>query len=192
MRKTIIFILSVIFLGIANMACDNQKTLQEYIREEKKAVERYIDNQGIIVLNEYPKDKVFKEKEYFKTSDGLYIHVVDSGNGRRVVPLVDEVLVRFEYYVYIKQYVSGNDSSSIVKGYSVPIEFIYGQTGSYNSDPSGLACNGWAIPLSYVGEGAIVDLIIPSQLGGALHNSTYGTVVLEPVFYKNLKYTKFY
>lgn len=190
MRKTIIFILSAIFLAIANMACDNQKTMQEYIREEKKAIERYIDKQGIIVLNEYPKDKAFKEKEYFKTGDGLYIHVVDSGNGKRVTAPDNydkNVQVRFDYMVYLKDYISGTTDSLVLSSVWFPIGFEYGVPGSYTSDPTQLACNGWAIPLTYVGEGAIVDLIIPSQLGNSTDNTSF-----KPVFYKNLRYTKFY
>jgi hypothetical protein len=160
--------------------------MQEYIREEKKSIERYILSQKIDVLDEYPKDSIFKENQYYKTSDGLYMHVVDRGNPDRRVKAYDEVLVRFEYFYYVKSYVSGSTDSIVLSYFYLPIAFKYGITGSYYNDPAGLACNGFAIPLSYIGEGGVVDLIIPSELGNATDNSSFA-----PVFYKNLKYTKF-
>ena len=190
MRKTVIFIVSFILLGVIIVACDNGKSFQEYMREEKKAIERYIDSEGIVVLNEYPKDSIFKKNEYYKTSEGLYMHVVDPGNTSRRVQTYGEVLVRFEYLYYIKDYVSATtDSSRLACHYVLnytyfPIEFRYGI--SYDIDRSKLACPGFAIPLTYVGEGAVVDLIIPSELGNTNDNNKF-----LPIFYRNLKYTKF-
>jgi hypothetical protein len=192
MRRTVIFVLSAIILTIANIACDNQKTTQEYLREEKKAIERYIDRQGIVILKEYP--KTFKPNEYYKTNEGLYIHVVDSGKGAKVRPLVDEVQVRFDYLYYVKTYVTGDTASIpfdvIPPSYGEsPMYFRYGQSGSYGKNSYDYSCDGWAIPLAYVREGAIVDLIVPSALGTSFDN-TYPN--FNAVFFKNLTYTKFY
>ncbi|MDR0682008.1 MAG: DUF4827 domain-containing protein [Dysgonamonadaceae bacterium] len=189
MKKSIIFIVSIIVLAIASIACDNQKSLQEYLREERRDIERYIEREGIIVLKSYPKDSIFKEKEFFKTSEGLYMHVTDRGNNVRVKPLEDQVLVRFEYFYYIKDFVSGTSLEDIKIPYPdlYPMEFIYGQQGSYGKSSIDLSCNGWAIPLAYVGEKAVVDLIIPSSLGTSSDNTNFNVV-----FYKNLTYTAFY
>jgi hypothetical protein len=187
MRKIFLFVLPITGLFIAFSSCDNSKTAQEYLREEKKAIERYIDRKGIGVTSDYlPAFKNgtngFETNKYFRTTEGLYIHVVDSGNGKRVRPLLDEVLVRFDYYFDIKAYAGGDTTQYTLPYTQFPVEFKYG-TGSYSSY---FACNGWAIPLSYMGEGAIIDLIIPSSLGSQSDNSAY-----RPVFYKNLRYTKF-
>ena len=184
MKKTVFFIVSFILLAFIPISCDNSKTMQEYIREEKKAIERYIVSQGIEVLNEYPQDSIFKEKQYYKTNEGLYMHVVDAGNTSRRVQWANEVLIRFDYLYYIKNYVSGNTDSIVLNYAYLPIEFRYGI--SYSTDLTGLACSGFAIPLTYVGEGAVVNLIIPSELGNSNDNSSFA-----PVFYRNLKYTKF-
>ncbi|MDR2683559.1 MAG: DUF4827 domain-containing protein [Dysgonamonadaceae bacterium] len=186
MRKTTVFILSLLSLGWVALSCDQSQSMQEYIREEKKSIERYIQSQKIDVLDEYPKDSTFKDNQYYKTSDGLYMHVVDKGNPARRAETYDEVLVRFDYFVYIKSYVSGQTDSIVLNYNYLPIAFTYGIPGSYYNDPAGLACNGFSIPLSYVGEGGVVDLIIPSELGNSTDNSSFA-----PVFYKNLKYTKF-
>jgi len=182
MRKTVIFILSFVLLGFIH-SCDNSKSMQEYIREEKKAIERYILLQGIEVLSEYPQNHAFNENQYFKTREGLYMNVVDPGNTARRAKLYDEIMVRFDYMYEIKRYVSGDTSKIVLSYLDLPIEFKYG----INTDKTGFyACRGFAIPLDSVGEGAVVNLIIPSALGSTGDNNQF-----IPVFYKNLKYTKF-
>jgi hypothetical protein len=183
MKNIFLFALSLITLSVASSSCDSTKTPQEYLREEKKAIERYIDNNGIAVLDTYPSDSVFKENEYFRTNDGLYFHVTNPGKGNKVRPMVDEVCVRFEYYFYVKSYVAGDTTKSTLYYTQFPIEFRYGISGTYDAYH---ACNGWAIPLAYINEGAIIDIIIPSALGSQSNSSNY-----VPVFYKNLYYSKF-
>jgi hypothetical protein len=181
MRKTSFIILSIIGLFILLPACDKTKTPQEYLREEKKAIERFISREGITVLNSYPSDSIFGEKEFYKTDRGLYVHVVNPGNKR--VKAYDEVLVRFDYYFDVKDYVSGDTIKYSVDYNLLPFSFIYGIAGSYDTY---FGCNGWAIPLAYVGENGVVDLIIPSSLGSQGDSQSY-----RAKYYKNLKYTRF-
>lgn len=188
--KRILFPVVVALVFIA-FSCNGGETMQEKLRKEKKATEAFIDRNDFVILKNYPKDGVFKENEYYRTSDGLYINVVDSGNGRRVTPYVDEVQVRFDYLLDIIKYVK-DESTDKMQGeyFTLPKEFIYGNSASYSRpDPDGvsLACDGWAYPLLYVGEGAIVNLIIPSSLAGSEFSNSF-----VPVYYKNLRYTTFY
>jgi hypothetical protein len=188
MKKAVNFILSFIILAIIGVACDNQKSLQEYLREEKRDIERYIEREGIVVLKSYPEDGIFKEKEFFRTSEGLYLHVTNPGSDVRAKPYEDVVLVRFEYFYYIKDFVSGNNVEDIKIPYFLlyPMEFTY-KLRNYGKNSGDLSCNGWEIPLSYVGEKAVIDLIIPSSLGTSSDNSNFNVV-----YYKNLEYSGFY
>jgi hypothetical protein len=186
MRKIFFFTLFIVLWFVVFSSCDNTKTAQEYLREEKKAIERYIDRNGIAVVTDYLSafetgTTGFTSNKYFRTNEGLYIHVIDSGNGKRAKPLLNEVMVRFNYYFEIKTYVGGDTTKYSLPYTQFPIEFKYG-TGIYNS----YACTGLAIPLSYMGENAIIDLIVPSSLGTQSDNTSY-----RPIFYKNLRYTKF-
>jgi hypothetical protein len=182
MKRILVFALPVIVFSASFFSCDSTKTPQEYLREEKKAIERYIDQNGIVVLNNYPADSTFKEKEYFRTNDGLYFHVTDPGTGNKA-RMGNEVCVRFDYFFDIKNYVGGDTTKSTLSYTYLPIVFRYGISGSYDAY---YACNGWAIPLTYVKEGAIIDLIIPSALGSQSNSNSY-----RPIFYKSLHYTKF-
>jgi len=188
MQKTSIFVISsiVLLICLLGSSCNKQKSLQERLQEEKRAISRYIDRNNFVILNEYPKDGVFKEKEFFRTSDGLYIHVVDSGNGRRAVPFRDEVTVRFEY----RHDIALSDTAILrwsSSGWVNPFSFIYGLSQSYSVSGSSYECTGWVIPLAHVGERAVVDLIIPSSLGSYNDNGS-----INPVFYKGVTYTNFY
>jgi hypothetical protein len=190
MKKTLIFVLtSIAFLACSLISCDKQKSLQERLQEEKRAIDRYIKRNNLVILNEYPPNGIFQEKEYFKTNDGLYIHVVDSGNGRRATLKIDDVTVRFEY----RHDIALSDTSITrwsETAFIQPFSFTYGLEQSYTVAGS-LVCKGWVRPLSYVGEDAVVDLIIPSALGSAEDNNvTYG--IINPVFYKGVTYTNFY
>ncbi len=180
--KITLFFLSILSVMIAGSACNSQKTTQELLKEEKVAIQRFIDKNKFIILSEYPENGVFKDKEFYKTAEGLYIHVIDSGNGKRARYLKDEIQVRFEGMYHFK-----SDPDSALYKYdspsSAPYSFIYGNSASYGT----YGCNGWAIPLQYVGEEAVVSLIVPSKLG---YSDDYSYI--RPVYYAKLKYTRFY
>lgn len=186
MRKILLFLSAALTLFL--VACDNSETMQEKLRKEKKAINAFIKMNNFDILDSYPKDGHFKENQFFRTSDGLYIQVVDSGNGKRVAALSNQVQVRFECFIDIKEYVSNSEEGTYYPNYEIlPIQFMYGNTASYSEDQYGFACNGWALPLNYVGERAIVNLIIPSSMAGSSHSDSF-----LPLYYRNLQYTKFY
>jgi hypothetical protein len=183
MRKTFFIILSIIGLFIILPACDKTKTPQEYLREEKKAIDRFINREGIKVLTELPPDTLFQEKEFFKTDRGLYIHVDDAGDTGNRAGAYTEVLVRFDYHIDIKDYIGGDTIKNTLHYSYFPLSFVYGIPGSYDSY---FACEGWAIPLKYVGRNAIIDLIIPSALGSQSNSQSN-----RAVYFENLRYTRF-
>ena len=191
MKKTAAFVLSIIAFSFLYLSCENQKTAQEYIREEKKAIDRFRNRLGIDVLSKYPANHQFATNEYFKTNEGLYFQVIDSGRGRKINPFIDieDVQVRFDFLFNIKGYVSGKSDTIVPPESILPMNFLSGPSGIYGQpDPMyNFSCVGWAIPLQYVNEGAVVNIILPSSLGNTSDNTNF-----VPRFYKNLKYTNFY
>ena len=183
MKKWALSIVSIAVISCISFSCKQQKTLQELLQEERKAIDRFITMNDLVILKEYPNDGVFKEKEYFRTNEGLFFHVIDSGNGTRA-QLLDDVTVRFDYSQYIKNVVKGDSSVWIPDPY-VPFSFVYGiqQTYSVYYSP---VCQAWVIPLAYVGEGAALNMIVPSSIGSKADN-----IGILPIFYKNLRYTRF-
>jgi len=190
--------LSGIFLLIAtfciSFSCKENKSLQELLKEETRAINRFIAMNDLEIIQEYPKNGVFKENQYFRTNDGLFFQVVDSGNGKKV-KLLDEISVRYDYFQFVLDVAQGDTVKYLFPAYSnidrypaalgQPFYFMYGLTQTYTSTNSPM-CKAWVIPLSYVGEEAVVNLIVPSSVG-----SSYDYRNITPVFYGNLRYTRF-
>ena len=198
MKKGVLGILLVMIISCIFSACNNQKSLQELLQEEQKAIDKFIKANNLVILKDYPADSVFKDNEYFRTSDGLFFHVVSPGNGKQV-QLLDEVYVRYDYFQLVKDAASGDTTkyafpftpAYVLSGGGYPIasggqpySFVYGIAATYSTSP---ISQSWVAPLSYVSENAIVDMIIPSTVGSASYE--YNNVI--PVFYKNLHYTRF-
>ena len=184
MRNKILGIISIAIIFCMFFSCNDGKSLQELLQEERKAIDRFIAINDLVILKDYPKDGVFKENEYFRTNDGLFFQVVDSGNGKRV-KLLDEVSVRFDYIQYVKDFAKGDETLIYPLNPYDPYTFVYGIEQTYYSYYS-VVCQAWIIPLSYVGEEAVLNLIIPSSIG-----SMYDRDNILPIFYKNLRYTRF-
>ena len=173
MNKLFLFLLAFFAVSLF-FACDKQKTAQEMLKEEKNAINRFINDNGIIVTNDT--DKMYEDNVFFKTKEGLYIHVIDSGNGNKA-KYNQEVLVRFKDLIYFKD--DTTKRSNLPAG-NIPSVFYFGNSYSYGDD---YACDGWAIGLSYVSENAEVSLIIPSALLPSYNQSYF-----IPAYYGYIKY----
>ena len=191
MKKWTCGVVLMAVISCISFSCSQGKSLQELLQEERKAIDKFITMNDLVILKEYPKDGVFKEKEYFRTTEGLFFHVVDSGNGNRV-QLRNDVSVRYDYFQYVKDAASGDTTKypfpfpyQYYHASSQPFSFVQGIPQTYSGSYSPV-CQAWVIPLSYVGENAILDVIIPSSIGSSGDNSS-----IIPVFYKNLRYTRF-
>jgi|SRR5690554_279704 hypothetical protein len=173
MKKIII----VVFLITATIgiffSCNDDKTYAQRLDEEKKAIERFIDENDIQVLREYPKDSVFQANEfYFDTSSGIYYNVIDSGNGRRI-KVGEEFYIRFKGLTYI----ASTDTFTYSNIQSLqPEVLVYGNTSTYSSVA-------WVAPLKNVGDRAKVKLIVPFNMG--LPNDQQG---YKTAYYEELKY----
>jgi len=191
-KKKTLGIVPLVVIFCSMFSCNQSKSLQELLQEESKAIDRFITSNDLVILRNYPSDGVFKANEYFKTVDGLFFNVVDSGNGNRV-QLLNDVSIRFDYSLYLKDIAQGDSTVFVPPSENLPYSFVYGISQTYSSSYYYSSygyysplCQAWIIPLSYVGEGAIVNMIIPSSIGSYMDNMN-----VSPVFYKNLRYTRF-
>ena len=183
--KKIFYILFVIaMMPVVSSCSDDEGNLEDLTKDE--IIELFIKSQGIVVLKEYPEKHNFKPNEYYKTNLGLYFQVVDSGNGKSAIPFIDQINVRFDYYIDVNKYITGKRDTIIPSPYVLPMDFKY-NSRNYGKNKDDLSCDGWNIPLDYIYEQAIVNLIIPPGLG--TENDRSEGIIR---FYKNLIYTKFW
>lgn len=189
MRKVLGLICFIIGLCVAFGACSSSETYADKLKNERKNISRFINEQNIIVLSEYPASGVFKKNEFFRDPEtGVYLNVIDSGNGKRATAAQRSLIsVRSSNTLILpSDTITGND---IITG-SQPIGFTYGITITYKSTNEysidyALLSPGLAIPLKYVGEDARVSLIVPFA-----HGSTYQTALFKAMYYPQIHYTR--
>lgn len=182
MRKIIIAVfITIVAVGVFS-SCNKSKTYAQHLNEERKSIERFIDQKGIKVLREYPADSVFKENEfYFDAQNGVYYHVIDSGNGRRIKQ-GEEFYIRFKGLSYI----ASRDTTTYSNVNStMPEILVYGNTPTYTSP-------GWVVPLKNVGDRAKVKLIVPFNMGLPNDQINLGTSsgreAYRTAYYEELSY----
>ena len=177
MKKIFLFASLVIITSIF-FGCSKRKTAQELMKEEKKAIERFIAKNEIEVTND--KEKMYNDttgKVYYKTPEGLYIHVIDSGYGDNAV-VNTEVTVRYKDLISFKTDTVKYSNMSAIS----PIVFYHKNSSTFNNN--GWACSGLDIGLTYVKQNGEVSLIIPSSLQPYSNQSYYEPAYFGYVIYR--------
>lgn len=165
--------MSIVAIAIFS-SCNDSKTYAQYLDDEKEIIERFVNQNDITILTEYPKDSVFNEKEFFfDSSSGIYYNVIDSGNGRRILG-GEELYIRFKGL----EYIFNSDTTTYSNIYSLQPEIlVYGNTSTYGSVA-------WVAPLKNVGDRAKVKMIVPFNMGLATDQSSYKTAYYEEIDYR--------
>jgi hypothetical protein len=183
------------------VSCNKYPTYEELKSDELKVIKRMINTKGIQLISEYPADGVFGENQFVQLSNGIYLHVVDSGTGRRAradASGTTEVLVRLKAEYTYKDSVYRFDMFQ--NGYD-PFYFKYGSAMSVvmNNQNSRnqyyrLFGTGLESVLSYVGDSAVVKLIVPGHAeinnypaGSSWQNADQYTYI--PIYYDRVRYT---
>lgn len=148
------------------------------INAQDRAIEKFIHDNNIEVLDEYPANGVFKENQFVHLDNKVYMNVVDSGNGTRAVAYKTTVLARFKGNFMVTDTVSFENFSS----WKFPVEFKYTNysTAVDNNAYNVFLSEGLNTPLKYVGDRARVKLIVPFQAGstiGSYSQQSSGTAI---------------
>ena len=199
MKKSFYFLVLIgcVLNLMFTVSCSKTPTYEELKSAEQKKIRKILSDKNISVLSEYPKNGVFGENEFVQLSSGIYLNVVDSGNGNRAVPYSTDVLMRVSGEYYIDTVIPFNTFSNI---YS-PMEFRYGNAYGVKMERSlyddmyiYFFSTGLESILSYVGDSAVVKLIIPgySEVNGgpgcsAMQNGNMSFYI--PIYYDRVRYT---
>ena len=176
-------ILMVVGAIMLVMSCSNTRTLTDMLDDEKKAINKLINRDELVILKSYPEDGVFKENEFFRLRNGVYLNVVDSGNGKRAELGSTIISSRFEgEYIYALR-----DSISFIEGFGnhvYPVRFVYGQlTPIETTTYSNYLSEGLQVGLNHVGDSSQVKLIIPFQVGSSTQQKNGDPLYLTKVTY---------
>jgi len=189
MRKIIGLFLFIGFIAVVFPACNKSVSYAERVETEKKRIKNFLAEQNIEVLSNYPSNGVFKSNQFYLDPSGVYINVVDSGNGKRATAL-GKVYYRFSEAMELPT--AEADTVNLVDITPQPLEFQYGIEQTYTSQNSNspayaFLCPGIVTPLKYVGENAVVRLLVPfkSGVGSIYQGGSFATI-----YYHRVKYTQ--
>ena len=182
---------------IFTVSCNDIPTYEELKSAENKVIRSILDEKNIKVLSEYPENGVFGENEFVQLNSGIYLNVVDSGNGNRAVYGVTDLLVRVSGESYHKD---TTIAFSTFHNAAYPFEFRYGSAYNVVQDYARFEnlyyyyfSMGLESILSYVGDSSVVRLIVPgySEIDGAPGGSTMQSsdrYRYVPIYYDRVRY----
>ena len=166
--------------GVFFTSCNNYRTYADMKKDQKKSIDRVIAEKGLEIIHTYPANGVFKENQFVLLDNGVYLNVIDSGNGNRAVLGKTRILMRCSVERIFFAFGDTAKYNLFENSYN-PIEFIYGNArseigawASYYPGPqynTPIQCyylsTGLESVLRYVGENAEVKLIVPFEIGRA-------------------------
>ena len=196
---TVLWILCAALIAIS---CSKTKSYTDMLKDEKKAIDRLIDTRGFEILKEFPKDSVFKENQFVKLENGVYLNIVDKGSSQRAELYSTKVYYRCQMHFFLDEdTVMGNygphSNGTLMfpvgspSGYVESVPFTYGEgSSSLQSDYSYLyVSEGLNEGLKYVGDRGKVRLIVPFERGTYYDQGKGNPIhyeILEYIFEENL------
>jgi hypothetical protein len=199
--KKCFYVLAMLWIALTcvfTVSCKKHITYEEMKAAENKIIKRIIYDNNIEVLEEYPKNGVFGENQFVQLNSGVYLNVVDSGNGNRPVVNGTDILVRASGTYYF------SDTSFTFNTFanaSPAMEFRYGlaryvvdEHQYYDDVYYRFFGTGIESVLAFVGDSAVVKLIVPGYAeissypaGSSMQNS--GQSYFIPIFYDRVRFT---
>ena len=204
MKKLSILLTMVFGLGLFFQSCNNGKTYAEMKEEEREAIKRFIELNDIKVIDEDQSaeqdsttDVSANEYVLFEET-GVYMQVVERGNGEPLGEGRHEILVR-----YVEERIKQDGDSDTISLntlsnlYAHPDEFVltkqdksYSATfttlgAMYNAHTSAYVPSGWLMALNYLKVGreisgrSKIKLILPHSQG-----TSTATAEVFPCFYE--------
>ncbi|MDU1889310.1 MAG: DUF4827 family protein [Dysgonomonas sp.] len=191
MKKITCIIFTLISLGFLLSSCGGE-TYADKLRKSNKAINRFIDQKDIKIINDYPEDGIFAENEYFKEpKTGIYMRVINKGDedDKPVLGKTDVYL----RYTNIINLLKPDDEIYPGNEHGVYMTFRYGYTNTYKVTSTtttaqtqmymflSQAC---VVPFEYgLGNNSEVSLIVPFENGSTYQGSSY-----VPLYYESLRY----
>lgn len=165
--KAMVCVASLLFSAVAYTSCDDTKSYAELLKEEDKAVEKFLSN--YTVVNTIPADNNFQvgtSAPYYKLDEDGYVYMQVLDKGDAGMATYNEVIYfrysRLNLLIWASdgdQVPTGNDSS-LASPYSFNFEnTMLSSTTQYGT--------GIQQPLYYLNKNCRVNLIIKSKAGSS-------------------------
>lgn len=192
MKKThFIIILCALGTLLTTVSCNKTKTYAQYLKEETRAIDKFISENKLVILDEIPADTTFKPNEFYRDpATGVYFNIVERGIFRSQINFGEEIYVRFSGLSYF-----ANEKDTIKYSNMDPIRSPFPETVIYRGkvtvrnsmDYYSGTTPAWVVPLSYVGHGGKVKLIVPFNMGSSSDRSNFRSAGTT-TYYDNVEY----
>ncbi len=186
--------LSCLLLSPACRKTKDIKSLTEMLKDEEKTIENLIQKKSFVVKEYDKKQKTLEKGIFYHFPNGLYMEVLDKG-GERPTPEKTRVIVRMRGEMLLMKELVGTFDSLSSGGFQ-DAEFKYVnryERGEVHFIPmtvapgyslSNLLCEGLAYPMTLLGDGARVRLIIPFSIGPSINYREGKTMFCDEVRYE--------
>ena len=192
MKKGFYFVL-ILCAACLMGSCSKTRSYTDMLKDEEKAIDRLIDSLDIEVLKDFPDDSIFAENQFVKMDNGVYMNIIDRGEGRATL-YSTRIMYRCNAYYFLNYFqLCINSNYGPNSNGTVPypangaqtVPFIYGEgTTNNQADPKYIyVSEGIQTPLQYVGHHGRVKLIVPFDKGTYQDQGYY-----YPVYYEVLEY----
>lgn len=196
--KNKLYIISIL-TSVFFISCTKEKSLTfgEYIEREKNIIQSFITKNEIEVLYEYPYNRVFEEKQYVQLENGCYLHVVDSGNGKRAISGLTSVLMQTKAInMLTEEYLFSGNEKQIKFTFGKAKEVMEQWSNVRDSPEFILLSEGLESALNFVGENAKVRMIIPFIDPNSYNNQINQIQIIYPKYsgsqFQKWNYLPFY
>ena len=170
-NKTTILAMAIMLCSLLTACKKDEITYAEQLKAHNKLIEQYIKREGITIIdNSALTDPDYKwgEKQYVKTSTGLYYHLIAKGEGD-TVRTGDIVTIRYKQRTL--------HENAITEEYWTTQDSPYPTEVSYNVNAE---CLGWNEAIGYMKRsGAHCSIIVPYDLGFSAAQTS-----LEPYYFE--------
>lgn len=201
-KKSFALLSIVVAVGLLPLLFSCQKTkevksLTEMLKDEEKVIKSFIAKEGFTVEKAQDGQTEFKSGVYYLFKNNLYMMILDKG-GERPVAEKTRVNVRMKGYMFSSE--RGASFDNLSNGGYQDAEFLYvdrynrgavhfqSLTSAPGYTVGSLICEGIAFPMSILGDGARVSLIIPFSIGPTMNYDTGTTMFCSEVRYEFSRY----
>ena len=138
-----------------SVSCERSSNYSQLLKAEQRLIDDYLAREGYTLLDEFPEDTVFREREMYHFPDGIYIQILEKGTGD-TLRRGDDIILRYrqmtlDEYALVEDYWSTLDRP-------YPNEIVMGDLTN--------SCEGWQAAFDVMKRsGAHANVIVPSQLG---------------------------
>lgn len=178
----------ITFIGviIAFSACSDTETYADKLKKENKAIDRFLKENSIQVLDYIESGQTFDENQFYKDPSGVYYRVTDYGDLDNMASTEYRTPVILRYGA-ILDIINNNDTIDVGNQWQstsiYTLGFSYGNSATYQRTSDDYTTYGEyleylylspaiALPLKYVGDKGKVSMIVPFSVGSYYQNYT--------------------